>query len=71
MVALTEQAWQAFHTPLHHFIRRRVADEAAAEDLLQEVFLKIHRERQRFFQCLIEGLDSKDPHMQVNKFDLC
>jgi RNA polymerase sigma-70 factor, ECF subfamily len=44
MVTITEQAWEAFHAPLHQFIRRRVADEAAAEDLLQEVFLKIHQQ---------------------------
>jgi RNA polymerase sigma-70 factor (ECF subfamily) len=44
MVTITEQAWEAFHTPLHQFIRRRVADEATAEDLLQEVFLKIHQQ---------------------------
>lgn len=43
MVTTTEQAWEAFHVPLHRFIRRRVADEATAEDLLQEVFLKIHQ----------------------------
>lgn len=43
MTTITEQAWEAFHTPLHQFIRRRVADEATAEDLLQEVFLKIHQ----------------------------
>lgn len=43
MVTTTEQAWEAFHVPLHQFIRRRVADEATAEDLLQEVFLKIHQ----------------------------
>lgn len=43
MVTTTEQAWEAFHTPLYRFIRRRVADEAAAEDLLQDVFLKIHQ----------------------------
>ena len=42
MVTITEQAWEAFHAPLHQFIRRRVTDEATAEDLLQEVFLKIH-----------------------------
>jgi RNA polymerase sigma-70 factor (ECF subfamily) len=39
----TEQAWEAFHAPLYQFIRRRVADEATAEDLLQDVFLKIHQ----------------------------
>ncbi len=43
MVTTTEQAWEAFHAPLHQFIRRRVADEATAEDLLQDVFLKIHQ----------------------------
>ena len=39
----TEYIWEAFHTPLHGFIRKRVSDEAVAEDLLQEVFLKIHQ----------------------------
>jgi RNA polymerase sigma-70 factor (ECF subfamily) len=43
MATTTEQIWKTFHAPLHNFIRRRVADEAAAEDLLQEVFLKIHQ----------------------------
>lgn len=44
MTTITERAWEAFHVPLHQFIRRRVADEATAEDLLQEVFLKIHQQ---------------------------
>ncbi len=39
----TEYIWEAFHTPLHGFIRKRVPDEMVAEDLLQEVFLKIHQ----------------------------
>lgn len=43
MATTTEQVWDAFHTPLFQFIRRRVADESIAEDLLQEVFLKIHQ----------------------------
>ena len=43
MVTTTEQVWQAFHAPLYQFIRRRVANEVTAEDLLQEVFLKIHQ----------------------------
>lgn len=43
MVTTTEQVWEAFHAPLHQFIRRRVSDESLAEDLLQEVFLKIHQ----------------------------
>ncbi|HEU5382143.1 MAG TPA: RNA polymerase sigma factor SigZ [Ktedonobacteraceae bacterium] len=44
MATITEQAWEAFHAPLHQFIRYRVADDATAEDLLQEVFLKIHQQ---------------------------
>src|SRR5690349_23349284 len=38
-----EQTWEAFHVPLFQFIRRRVSDDATAEDLLQDVFLKIHQ----------------------------
>ena len=44
MATITEQAWEAFHAPLLQFIRRRVPDEATAEDVLQEVFLKIHQQ---------------------------
>lgn len=40
--SLTEHAWEAFAEPLLAFLRRRVADAHTAEDLLQEVFLKIH-----------------------------
>lgn len=43
MGTITEQAWEAFHTPLRRFIRRHVPDDDTAEDLLQEVFLKIHQ----------------------------
>jgi RNA polymerase sigma-70 factor, ECF subfamily len=39
----TERVWEAFHTPLQQFIRRRISDEATAEDVLQDVFLKIHQ----------------------------
>ncbi|MBE3558248.1 MAG: RNA polymerase sigma factor SigZ [Ktedonobacteraceae bacterium] len=38
----TEQVWQALHEPLRAFIRKRVADDESAEDLLQEVFLRVH-----------------------------
>lgn len=38
----TETIWHSFHQPLLRFVRRRVADEAAAEDVLQDVFLKVH-----------------------------
>jgi len=40
--ATVEQAWMTFHTPLLQFVRRRVADKASAEDILQDVFLKAH-----------------------------
>ena len=43
MSTMIEQTWEAFHVPLYQFIRRRVTDEATAEDLLQDVFLKIHQ----------------------------
>jgi RNA polymerase sigma-70 factor (ECF subfamily) len=43
MSMTTEQVWEAFHVPLHRFIRKRVPDDDTAEDLLQEVFLKIHQ----------------------------
>src|SRR2546421_9638600 len=39
----TEHIWEAFHTPLQQFIRRHVSDEATTEDVLQNVFLKIHQ----------------------------
>ena len=32
-----------FHSPLEQFIRRRISDETTAEDVLQDVFLKIHQ----------------------------
>jgi RNA polymerase sigma-70 factor, ECF subfamily len=37
-----ESIWEMFHNRLHHFILKRVGDEALAEDILQDVFLKIH-----------------------------
>ena len=43
MPMTTEHVWEAFHTPLQQFIRRRVSDEASAGDVLQDVFLKIHQ----------------------------
>ncbi len=38
----TEQIWEAFHPQLKHFILTRVPDEPSADDILQDVFLKIH-----------------------------
>jgi RNA polymerase sigma-70 factor (ECF subfamily) len=43
MSMTTEGVWEAFHTPLQQFIRRRVSDESTAEDVLQDVFLTIHQ----------------------------
>ena len=43
MLTTTEQVWDAFHGSLQQFIRRRVSDEVTAEDVLQDVFLKIHQ----------------------------
>ena len=43
MSMTTELVWEAFHTPLQQFIRQRVSDEDTAEDVLQDVFLKIHQ----------------------------
>ena len=38
----TEKIWDVFHEKLKRFIRKRVSDENNAEDILQEIFLKIH-----------------------------
>lgn len=43
MNTTTERVWETFHAPLQQFIRRRVSDDATAEDLLQDVFLNIHQ----------------------------
>ncbi|HLI09925.1 MAG TPA: RNA polymerase sigma factor SigZ [Ktedonobacteraceae bacterium] len=42
MIATTETIWESFHGRLRQFILRRVPDEQNAEDILQEVFLKVH-----------------------------
>jgi RNA polymerase sigma-70 factor, ECF subfamily len=44
MSITTEHVWEAFHAPLMQFILKRVHDEATAEDLLQEVFLRVHQQ---------------------------
>lgn len=43
MFMTTEQVWEDFHMPLQQFIRKRVSDEDTTEDVLQDVFLKIHQ----------------------------
>lgn len=41
----TESAWRAFHQRLHRFVARRVRQGADAEDIVQKVFLQMHRGR--------------------------
>jgi RNA polymerase sigma-70 factor (ECF subfamily) len=38
----TENVWQEFNVGLKQFILKRIPDEQSADDILQEVFLKIH-----------------------------
>jgi RNA polymerase sigma-70 factor (ECF subfamily) len=39
----TEAIWTHLNSDLRRFIRRRVSDDHVADDLLQETFLRIHR----------------------------
>lgn len=39
----TLNVWEDFSKPLHAYIINRVAEPSEAEDILQEVFLKIHK----------------------------
>jgi len=43
MNASLEHIWQEFAGKLGQFIRARVTDPATAEDILQDVFVKIHK----------------------------
>lgn len=38
----SEQVWNKFSDQLKNFLQKRVADTSIADDLLQEVFVKIH-----------------------------
>ena len=42
MALTTEKVWEEFNTGLKQFILKRVPEEQSAEDILQDVFLKIH-----------------------------
>jgi RNA polymerase sigma-70 factor, ECF subfamily len=42
MALNTEKVWESFRERLKHFVLKRVPDNDAAEDLLQEVFVKVH-----------------------------
>jgi RNA polymerase sigma-70 factor, ECF subfamily len=41
--AATEVVWREFHDRLRAFVSRRVSQPADVEDILQEVFIRIHR----------------------------
>jgi RNA polymerase sigma-70 factor, ECF subfamily len=56
MATTVTQLWQQVHDGLRAFIVKRVADEAEVDDILQEVFLRMHRG--------IDGL--KDPRRVVS-----
>src|SRR5574341_918986 len=43
MAQNTTDIWQEVHDGLRAFIQKRVANEAEVEDILQEVFLRMHR----------------------------
>ncbi|HSE60468.1 MAG TPA: RNA polymerase sigma factor SigZ [Nitrospiraceae bacterium] len=43
MAEAVTEIWQQVHDSLRAFIAKRVANDAEAEDILQEVFLRIHR----------------------------
>lgn len=42
--AMVAQAYEAYHAELYNFLRRSTRDEAAAEDLLQETFVRLTHE---------------------------
>ena len=39
---VSEKVWQEYHSRLRAFINSRISDDAAADDILQNVFLKMH-----------------------------
>lgn len=39
---LSKKVWQEYHSRLRAFIKSRISDDAATDDILQDVFLKMH-----------------------------
>jgi RNA polymerase sigma-70 factor (ECF subfamily) len=39
---ISEKVWQEYHSRLRAFILSRISDDAASDDILQNVFLKMH-----------------------------
>jgi len=44
MTIKIEELWQEMHDSLLAFIAKRVSDQSHAEDVLQEVFVRVHRQ---------------------------
>jgi RNA polymerase sigma-70 factor (ECF subfamily) len=44
MTTKTEELWQKLHDGLRAFIATRVTDQGHADDILQEVFVRVHRQ---------------------------
>ncbi len=44
MTTMTEELWQGMHDGLRAFIAKRVSDQSHAEDVLQDVFVRVHRQ---------------------------
>ena len=42
MTITTENIWKEFHNELFNFINKRVKDSDTANDILQDIFIKIH-----------------------------
>jgi RNA polymerase sigma-70 factor (ECF subfamily) len=38
----SQEVWQEYHLRLRAFIKSKISDDAAADDVLQNVFLKMH-----------------------------
>jgi RNA polymerase sigma-70 factor (ECF subfamily) len=54
--ATSEVPWRELADPLRRFLRGRVGDREVAEDLLQEVFLRLHERREPIGE--LERLDA-------------
>ncbi|MDX9958339.1 MAG: RNA polymerase sigma factor SigZ, partial [Spirochaetia bacterium] len=39
---ISEKIWQEYHSKLRSFIESKISNDAAADDILQDVFLKMH-----------------------------
>ena len=39
---ISEKVWQEYHAKLRAFVRSRVSDDATSDDILQNIFLKMH-----------------------------